>query len=136
MHEQIGHDDFFKCGLKGIDELVRQFSDETNRVAEKGILISRKSQSSCGGIQRGKKFIFTQYFGSCKCIQQRGFSRVGVSGQGDDKFSRSIFDRHLVAALDVLEVSDHLLNPAPDQPLVGLELFFARTAHADSAFVA
>ena len=54
MHEQIGHDNFLKCGLKGINELMRQFADKANRVAEKHVLVGRQADAARRGIKRGE----------------------------------------------------------------------------------
>ena len=45
---------FLQCTFKGLDQMMRQFSNKSYRICQKNLLSARKIQRPCRWIQRGK----------------------------------------------------------------------------------
>ena len=63
MDEQIRFAYFFKRRLKGFDQSMGKFSQETHRIGEQDSLFIRQNEATRGRIERGKKLILCHNVG-------------------------------------------------------------------------
>ena len=82
---QVRLHDFLQRRLERLDQPVRQFANESDRVGEQDVLIGRQTQSPRRGIECGEEFVLSQDLGAGERVEQSGFARVGVADDGGQR---------------------------------------------------
>ena len=103
VQQQIGLHHFFERGLERLDQSVRQFADETDRVGQQNILVRRQAQSARGRVERGEQFVLRQNVRAGERVEQGGFAGVRVT---DDGCERPVIALAAVALRGTLAADD------------------------------
>ena len=85
VQQQIRLHHFLQRRLERLDQAVRQFADETDRVREQNILVRRQFQAARRRVQRGEQFILGQNVRAGERVEQGGFAGVGVTDDGGQR---------------------------------------------------
>src|SRR3954470_22169513 len=133
VNEQIRFAHLFERGFERFDESVRKFSEEPDGVGEQGALVVRQSQTTGGGVERGEKFVLCHYVRAGEQIQERRFTRVGVTDNSRARplmpFPSLALDRANFA--NTFELTLEPRDSFLDSTAVDFQLGFARTPRAN-----
>ena len=113
--------------------MVRQPADETNRIAEQQLSSLAEVAHAGAGVECGKKLVVGQNVGAGERIHERGLAGISIADETGSDFVAAGLHLARAALLDVPDVAFEVADPLAHQPAVGLDLAFARPAHADAA---
>ena len=85
VQQQVRLHDFFQRGLERLDQAVRQFADETDRVGQQHVLVRRQPQPARGRVERGEQHVLGQHVRAGERVEQGGFAGVGVADDGGQR---------------------------------------------------
>ena len=135
MDDDVRLLDLFQGGPDGLDQLVRQVRDESDRVGEDRRAAVRKLQHSQGRVEGCEQHVLRHHVGLGQAIEQGRLAGVGVAHQRHGRVRMALAGGALqgprASHLDqfAFQLADFLGQQAP----VGLDLGFARTAHDPEA---
>ena len=138
MQQQRRIAGLFQRRAECLHKLMRQFTDETDRVGEYRGMAKRQRQFAQRRIERREQAVGHMGIGLGQAPEQGRFARVGVANQCDLRGFGRLPRLTALLALTVhpFEALADLLDPTVDEPAVHLELRLARTAQSDPAFLA
>ena len=131
MQDQIGLEHLFERRAESRDQLMRQVRDEPHRVRHDHLAPRRQRDPAHRWVERRKQHVLGHHRGPGHAVEQRGFARVRIAHQRDDR------ERHLTArgAVQLAGLDDFGQLPTQahhlfvDGAAVGLDLGFAGAAH-------
>ena len=135
MQQQVGISRRFQRGMKGIHQGMRQVADESHGIGNHDIACAFNPQLARSRVERGKQLVCRIDARASQGIEQRGFTRVGITNQGDIEHIAAAARLALHTALpgQFLQPILQQLDPPPQQAAIGFELLFTRAAQTDPA---
>ena len=135
MNEKIGHHGFFKRGIEGLDETMRELANESHRVRKQERLFIGESDFPRGGVQRREEFILDENVGAGEGVQEGGFAGIRVA------HDRGVRNRGAFAilalggplAFDGIKIPFEAIDLPPDLAFILLELGFALAFGSNAA---
>ena len=135
MHDEVCRNDLLQSRTERRDQIVRQVRYEAHSVREDDALAGRQDDAPHGWIEGREELVARVCAGPGQPVEERRFSGICVSDQGDHRIGDALPRRAMQAAgaLDcvqrALETADAGANLAP----VGLDLRFAWSAYETEA---
>ncbi len=135
MEQEGRFGDLFQSRSKSFDEGGRQVANEADRVAEQDSAIGRQNELTDGRIQCGEHLGVGQNISMGKPVEQRRFTRVGVTDQpdGSQRYSEALLSLNSPACADSIEMAFQSADPAIDAAAIGFKLRFAGPSGSDTA---
>src|SRR5439155_14499005 len=132
MNEQIGFAHFFERGLERLDQRVRKFSQESDRIGEQDPLFVRQNEATRGRIKRRKKFVFGNDIRAGEQVQQRGLASIRIPDHCGDRplMSFAAFALYCACVAHRFELSLEPCYSLLDALPINFQLSFARSTRA------
>ena len=135
VQKKIGVFELFKRCLERLDELMRQLSNEADRVGDHDIQRVGHREKARRRVQRVKQAVIRGNARAGQRVQKRRLARVRVADDGDDGnfiLAAAVALRGAHAA-HLFKVRLQLVDLSVDVAAVGLKLRFAGALRADGA---
>ncbi len=123
----------FERRSEGVDELVGQLADETDRVGDYVVTIA-VAKGAARRVEGLEEAISDGHVRAGQSVQERRLAGVGIAGERDERHRAAQAPRPLRAARarHALDTRLQDLDAAAHDPAVDLELRLSGTAHVDA----
>jgi len=133
MDDEVSLGDLLEGGAEGVDKLVRQVPDESDRVRDRVRAPPGRRGAPDGRVQGREQRILDQHPGPGEPVEQRGLAGVRVAGDhhGRDCVGPAGGALGGPCGAHLLQLPAQPRHPCPDPATVGLDLRLAGAACAD-----